>query len=58
VTECLDAYDFGVTAILKMAHKRKKEDIKVICGIFRGDGFLQSLEIDDTSFFVADQVFF
>ncbi len=39
VTESLDAYDFVVTAMLEMAHKRKKEDINVICGdgIFRGD---------------------
>jgi hypothetical protein len=58
VTEPLDAYDFVVTAMLEMAHKRKKEDIKVICGdgIFRGDGLLQSLGIDDTcSFGLADQ---
>jgi hypothetical protein len=57
VTESLDAYDFVVTAMLEMAHKRKKEDIKVICGdgIFRGGGLLQSLGIDDTCSFVADQ---
>ncbi len=57
VTESLDAYDFVVTAMLEMAHKRKKEDIKVICGngIFRGGGLLQSLGIDDTCSFVAGQ---
>ncbi len=57
VTESLDAYDFVVTAMLEMAHKRKKEDIKVICGdgIFRGGGLLQSLGIDDTCSFVANQ---
>jgi hypothetical protein len=32
VTESLDAYDCVVTAMLEMAHKRKKEGIKVICG--------------------------
>jgi hypothetical protein len=43
--------------MLEMAHKRKKEDIKVICGhgIFPGGGLLQSLGIDDTCSFVADQ---
>jgi hypothetical protein len=58
VTGSLDAYDFVVTAMLEMAHKRKKEDIKVICGgdgIFRGGGLLQSLGIDDTCSFVANQ---
>jgi hypothetical protein len=60
VTESLDAYDFVVTAMLAMAHKRKKEDIRVICGngIFRGGGLLQSLGIDDTCSFVADQYHF
>ena len=57
VTESLDAYDFVVTAILEMAHNRKKENIKVICrdSIFQGAGLLQSLEIRGTCFFVADQ---
>ena len=57
MTESLNAYDFVVTAMLEMAHKRKKDDIKVICGdaIFQGGGLLQSLGIDDTCFFVADQ---
>jgi hypothetical protein len=58
VTESLDAYDFVVTAMLELDHNRKKENIKVICG----DGIfprwwlsLQSLGIDATCFFVADQ---
>jgi hypothetical protein len=57
VTESLDAYDFVVTAMLEMAHKRKKEDIKVICGdgIFRVGGLLQSLGIDEMCSFVANQ---
>jgi hypothetical protein len=32
VTESLNAYDFVVTVLLEMAHKRKEENIKVICG--------------------------
>jgi hypothetical protein len=57
VTASLEAYDFVVTAMLEMAHNRKRENVKVICGngIFRGDAFfLQSLGLDGTCFFLAD----
>jgi hypothetical protein len=50
VTESLDAYDFVITAMLEMAHKR-------ICGdgIFQGGVLFQSLGIDDIRSFVANQ---